>query len=303
MARKRDPNRDKAYEIWKQHNGDITNRAIAERLGIDEKKIAVWKQRDKWNVVQQSDNNVVQQKKQPAKKARSPNKKKPVVEEAEEAELTDKQALFCMHYVKSFNATMAAIKAGYSKDTAHVQGSRLLRNVKVAEYIRELKAELQEDLFISAKDVMNYYVKIAFADITDYVTFERKDVYTGKTVAVLNTDGSVKDMVPGVESYNEMFFKNSDEIDGTIVAEVKQGRDGVGVKLVDKKWALDKLDRYFDLFPDAFKRRIEEEKLKIAQLAAKEDEEDDYEDDGFIDAIDGKTKEVWGDANDPSNDD
>lgn len=50
------------------------NRAIAEQLNIDEKKIAVWKQRDKWNVAQQ--------KKQPVKKARSPSKK--AKEEVEE---------------------------------------------------------------------------------------------------------------------------------------------------------------------------------------------------------------------------
>lgn len=61
MARERDPNRDRAYEIWREHGGNITNRQIAEQLDEDEKKIAVWKQRDKWNVVQQSGKNVVQQ--------------------------------------------------------------------------------------------------------------------------------------------------------------------------------------------------------------------------------------------------
>ena len=55
MARKRSPNRDKAYEIYKEHSGNITNRKIAELLGEDEKVIAVWKNRDKWNVVQQSE--------------------------------------------------------------------------------------------------------------------------------------------------------------------------------------------------------------------------------------------------------
>ena len=46
---------DKAFEIYKEHNGEITNRKIAELLGEDEKVIAVWKNRDKWNVVQQSE--------------------------------------------------------------------------------------------------------------------------------------------------------------------------------------------------------------------------------------------------------
>ena len=54
MARVRSPNRDKAYEIYKEYDGNITNREIASILNEDEKVIAVWKSRDKWNVVQQS---------------------------------------------------------------------------------------------------------------------------------------------------------------------------------------------------------------------------------------------------------
>lgn len=57
----RDPNRDKAYEIWLEYGGKITNRRIADLLGIDEKKLAVWRQRDKWSVVQQPLESVVQQ--------------------------------------------------------------------------------------------------------------------------------------------------------------------------------------------------------------------------------------------------
>jgi phage terminase small subunit len=55
MPRQRSPARDKAFEIYKGHSGNISNREIANLLNEDEKKIAVWKQRDKWN------NNVVQQ--------------------------------------------------------------------------------------------------------------------------------------------------------------------------------------------------------------------------------------------------
>lgn len=42
---------------------------------------------------------------------------------------------------------MSATKAGYSADTAHVQGPRLLGNVRVSAYIRELKQTLTENLF------------------------------------------------------------------------------------------------------------------------------------------------------------
>ena len=57
MARQRSPNIDKAFNIYKEHDGNITNREIAKILGEDEKKIAVWKQRYKWK-----DSNVVQQR-------------------------------------------------------------------------------------------------------------------------------------------------------------------------------------------------------------------------------------------------
>ena len=51
MARQRDPNRDKAFEIYKEHNGNITNRAIAEMLDVSEKTIGSWKSKskDNWN--------------------------------------------------------------------------------------------------------------------------------------------------------------------------------------------------------------------------------------------------------------
>lgn len=49
MARVRSPNRDKAFEIYKENNGDIANREIANILNISEKTISGWKVKDKWN--------------------------------------------------------------------------------------------------------------------------------------------------------------------------------------------------------------------------------------------------------------
>lgn len=48
MARQRDPNREKAFLIFKEHKGNITNRAIAQQLDVLEKTISAWKSRDKW---------------------------------------------------------------------------------------------------------------------------------------------------------------------------------------------------------------------------------------------------------------
>lgn len=49
MARARSPNRDKAFEIYKKHNGNITNREIAKILNISEKTVGGWKCKDTWD--------------------------------------------------------------------------------------------------------------------------------------------------------------------------------------------------------------------------------------------------------------
>ena len=49
MARVRSPNRDKAFEIYKESNGNIQNREIAKLLEVSEKTISGWKVKDKWN--------------------------------------------------------------------------------------------------------------------------------------------------------------------------------------------------------------------------------------------------------------
>ncbi|SDO76187.1 phage terminase small subunit [Clostridium gasigenes] len=49
MARKRNPNRDKAFELYKSKEGDITPKAIAENLKESAANIRTWKSQDKWN--------------------------------------------------------------------------------------------------------------------------------------------------------------------------------------------------------------------------------------------------------------
>ena len=71
MSRIRDPARDKAKELYLS-NKDITNREIANILGVDEKKIATWKYRDNWECSTTKKKNVVQQK----RKSSTTNKKK-----------------------------------------------------------------------------------------------------------------------------------------------------------------------------------------------------------------------------------
>ena len=59
-----------------------------------------------------------------------------------ENKLTDKQRRFCEEYCIDLNATQAAIRAGYSKDTAGVIGCENLKKPNVAEYIKHLQGNL-----------------------------------------------------------------------------------------------------------------------------------------------------------------
>ncbi|MEH7342742.1 terminase small subunit [Bacillus sp. JJ1532] len=213
----------------------------------------------------------------------------------EDSELTERQRLFCLYYVKSFNATQSAINAGYVPVSAHVEGSRLLRNAKVAAEIKRIKQAMTSELYIEAMDVLNKYIKIAFSDITDFLTFGQKMVpVIGMMGPVQDEDGRQV-----MEEVNYVDFKESGVVDGTIISEVKQGKDGVSIKLEDRMKALDKLSLYFDLFPDKFKRQIEEEKLKIAHHKVfGGEEEEEYEDDGFEDALNATTSEVWANVSD-----
>jgi len=45
--------------------------------------------------------------------------------------LTEKQKRFVAEYIKDYNATQAAIRAGYSEQTAYSQGNRLLKYVDI----------------------------------------------------------------------------------------------------------------------------------------------------------------------------
>ena len=49
MPKARSPERDQAYEIYKESNGLITLREIALRLGVPEKSVSGWKSKDSWD--------------------------------------------------------------------------------------------------------------------------------------------------------------------------------------------------------------------------------------------------------------
>lgn len=68
--------------------------------------------------------------------------------------LTDKQIRFCEEYLIDLNATQAAIRAGYSQNTANEQGSQNLAKLSIQEKISELRNNISEQLNLDAQWVL-----------------------------------------------------------------------------------------------------------------------------------------------------
>lgn len=230
---------------------------IAAQLGKSDTQIRKWKNLDKWddhlkgNVTNESKSNVTNKK--------QPNRKKTKADVTEELplidndNLTDKQKLFCIYYVKMFNATKAYQKAyECNYEVANKNAYALMVKDGVKEEIMRLKRHRMSGEFFDKYDVLQKYKDIAFADMTDFTTFGTE------TVKTLNDQGEEVEY-----EVNRVYFKESTEIDGTLVTEVKQGKDGVSIKLADKMKALDFLAKYTDLLNENELKQLKVEKERV----------------------------------------
>ena len=58
------------------------------------------------------------------------------------SDLTAKQKQFCIEYLKDFNGTQAAIRAGYSDKAAKEQASENLTKTNIKEYVQKLADQI-----------------------------------------------------------------------------------------------------------------------------------------------------------------
>lgn len=66
--------------------------------------------------------------------------------------LNARQRKFAECYAQSGNTVQSAIQAGYSENYANANACKLLENVRVAEYIKQLSDRLKDERIMSAKD-------------------------------------------------------------------------------------------------------------------------------------------------------
>lgn len=244
VVSRRNQNIEQAEQLFSQGMPLVK---IAEQLGVSPGTVRSWKSRYKWGEDTQSETNHATLQKKSATLRHGKQGNKMLDSESdpsfdfEETEavlensgLTEKQKLFCIHYIRSFNATKAYKKShpDCSLDTAAVEGWRLLRNPKVVPYIKALKQSRLNREMISGSDIVQKYMDIAFADINDYVEIRR---------------GCIK-------------FLDSKDFDGTLVKKISKGKVD-SIELPDRLQALKWLADHMDLATE--KQRAEIDILQV----------------------------------------
>ena len=281
MARSPNEKAEKARKLYKDGMKLVE---IASQLDVPAGTVRRWKSTYHWDGEHQSERS---EKKSERSENKKSVRKKAIADEVKQViqntELTDKQQLFCIHYIRCFNATKAYQKAyGCGYTTAVTNGPALLGNTRIKEEILRLKQERLNREFLSESDIFQKYMDIAFADVTDFMEFGNEDVDV-----ILDT-GEQKTI-----TVSHVNIKNDADVDGTIISEVSKGKDGVKVKLADRMKALQWLSDHMGL-------ATEKQKAEIAVLKAKvqTDDGDEVADDGFLDALNGTAAEDWGNEED-----
>lgn len=146
--------------------------------------------------------------------------------------MTEKQKIFADEYLIDLNATRAYRVAypNVKKDeTAASAATRLLRNVNVQEYIDKRMKDREKRTEVTQDRVVQELASIAFAKVTDYVGIRSNG--TTSIVVMKSTDDLTDDQVRAI-------------------AGIKEGANGIEIKLNDKEKALELLGRHLGMFKD-----------------------------------------------------
>ena len=137
-------------------------------------------------------------------------------------ELTPKQATFCAEYFADFNATAAALRAGYSKATA--MSGKLMRVPKIKHHLQQRGAKFYEGLAVNNEAILAELNKMAFASMGSF----------------FDEHGKVKPMHLVGEDAKASLLHYS-------FTQDKHGNTTIRIRMSNKLSALDKLTRLQNL--------------------------------------------------------
>jgi len=142
--------------------------------------------------------------------------------------MNEKQKLFCEEYLVDLNATQAAIRAGYSQDTAGASGFQLLKNTEIKSYIRAARNRLIAKTQVVQENVLAELSRIAFSDPADLFDSD------GQLLSVRQMPKRVRQAVQSI--------KISRKKEGDEVVETKE------IRFWPKVTALENLAEHLGLF-------------------------------------------------------
>ena len=148
-------------------------------------------------------------------------------------DLTPKQQRFVEEYLIDLNGTQAAIRAGYSEDTAYSIASENLRKPDIRAYLQKRQQEIAESVEITPEMVVAEYAKIGFSNMERFVNRDGG-------LPVFDFSDLTPDEMAAVSEITVDTRRETGE-DGDTIDKVK-------FKLHDKRSALDALGRHLGLF-------------------------------------------------------
>ena len=158
--------------------------------------------------------------------------------------MTKKQKRFVEEYLIDLNATQAAIRAGYSPDTAYSIGNENMKKPEIKAKIDKAMAERSKRTGVNADRVVRELAKIAFVNADDVIDAE---------TATLKPDAAREDTA-AIQSVKVKTF----------------GEDGLEreIKMADKLKALELLGKHLGMFKDKVELSgtLETEKNKLDDL-------------------------------------
>lgn len=252
MSAKKNPLCDKAHEMYRQGMKLVD---IADALEVPPGTVRRWKSTHRWDGERSASENERSGKKKQVKKSPVDDGTKDTLQNNE---LTPEQQLFCVYYSKTFNAAQSYQKAyGCTYESALCSGPRLLGNVRVRTEIERLKELKRQQIVTGTEDIIELQMRIAFADIGNYLTFSEKEY----------TDPETQEK----KSISAVDLKESANTDTQLIREVKDGKYGVSIKLEDRQKAINWLTKYFLMHPESKYRAEYEKKRAEANDSSAED--------------------------------
>lgn len=161
------------------------------------------------------------------------------------AKMTERQKRFCNEYLIDLNVTQAAIRAGYTPKYANKKAYELLDKLEIKEYLDKKMKDREQRTEITQDKVVNELAAIAFSNASDFFKVVDKPITAGG-VPVLDDEGNPR-------TYKDVEFVNTDklsEANKKVISSIKQGSNGLEIKLNDKLKALELLGKHLGMFKD-----------------------------------------------------